>query len=456
MRRGGDKALEAETGRFPSFLRVGWVFLSGVSHVGRMEVKPASHPPLFPVSDPALIPSICRLILVVLLLTVSGCTGPAYFSPSGAELIPPPAPSEVETVLFLVGDPGDAMGHTSPVMERLRQDVEWWSGQLEADSSVAIVVLGDIVYPLGMNPPDSEEWPRDTSVVMTQLRLVSGPQARAKGTRIYFIAGNHDWGLREDFEGYVRLRRLEEFIEEFRTETDLPAFLEPPAGSGGPFVVDWGSHHRLILLDTAWWLLAADYAAQTEVLQGIQEAFASAGDRELLILAHHPFHSAGPHGGGFPFWEAAGLRYILHRSGAILQDVSSLPYRRLETGLRAIYAQYRLPQAFIGGHEHSLQILLGIDPLDPPYNLVSGSASKLSELTAVKNLVFGQAAPGYMRYVIERNGGVSIFVEAGDPEYLHCTEEEPERTRCMAEGLATFSTVFSRRIVDGVQNPRSR
>src|SRR5690606_7365855 len=96
----------------------------------------------------------------------------------------------------------------------------------------------------------------------------------------------------------------------------------------------------------------------------------------------------------FSFWETFGVRYVLFRSGAILQDISSRPYRELDSGLRSIFSRYDPPIAFIGGHEHSLQVIEGVEPTDPLYNIVSGSGSKLSSVGPVEGLVFGQTAPG--------------------------------------------------------------
>src|SRR5690606_3609827 len=116
--------------------------------------------------------------------------------------------------------------------------------------------------------------------------------------------------------------------------------------------LDWGHHYRIVMLDTAWWLLEGDQAARLEVLRGIEEAFATAGDRTLMLAAHHPFRSGGPHAGGFSFWSTLGVRYLLYRSGAILQDITSRPYRQLEAGLRDIFGRHGPPLAFMGGHEH--------------------------------------------------------------------------------------------------------
>jgi hypothetical protein len=384
-----------------------------------------------------------RVVVYALLAGGTACTHAPVSSPSGVELITPPPISEIESVLFLVGDAGEAKSHTSPVLEQLRRDIEAWSGALGRDSAVALLVLGDIIYPLGLNPPESEAFDSDTATVMAQVRLVSGPMATQWSTRAYFLSGNHDWGLEEDWEGFVRVGALQSFLVQARTATGALVELAPAAGTGGPVVLDWGRHHRLILIDTAWWLLD-NQGGHATVLKGIEDAFASAGEREIILAAHHPFKSGGPHGGGFSVWEALGVRYLLFRSGAILQDVTSRPYRDLEAGLRSIFDRYGVPLAFVGGHEHSLQVIHGVEPSDPRYSLISGAASKLSSLGPLDGLLFGQPAPGYMKLIIDRQGEVSVFVEAATEEFLHCPADEPARSTCMAEGLAAFSTVFSR------------
>jgi hypothetical protein len=379
-------------------------------------------------------------------LFLGGCGGQTVFTESGVFVIPSPPYEAVESVLFLLGDAGEARSQTSPLLERMRRDVEVWSERLEGDSSVAVLILGDNVYPRGLNPPGSSSYDNDTSIVMGQVRVVNGPWATARGTRAYFMAGNHDWGLREDWEGYVRLVELDNFLKAVRSTTGAAVEFVPTAGTGGPEVIDWGDRHRLVILETAWWLVERSSGAHQEVLREVEEAFSTAGDREIIIAAHHPFKSGGPHGGRFSFWETLGVRYVLFRSGAVLQDISSRPYRDLDIGLRAIFNEHGPPLAFIGGHEHSLQIIEGTEPMDPIYNIISGSGSKMSSVGPVDGLVFAQGAPGYMRLVIEKDGGVSVFVEATEPRYQHCPGGEPARTTCMEEGIAAFRTVFSKQL----------
>jgi len=383
---------------------------------------------------------------VALFLLAAACGGPTVNTPSGATLIPASEPAEVESVLFLMGDAGNAIPGRSPLLARMRADIEWWAGRLDRDSAVAVLILGDVIYPRGMHPPDDEEFPRDSAVAMGQIDLVAGPEASKRGARLWFMAGNHDWGLREDWPGYVRIRRLGDFVAAERARTGVLAELVPEAGSGGPVVIDWGTSFRLLLLDTAWWLLEGDEGSRGAVLEAIDEAFATAGDREIVMAAHHPFRSGGPHGGSFSFWETMGIRYVLFRSGAILQDISSRPYRELEVGLREIFTRHRVPLVFAGGHEHSLQILEAIESTEPRFNLISGSGSKLSSVGPVDGLVFGQSTPGYMRMVIEKDGGVTLFVIAADEQFQHCPGAEPARTECMAVAEEQYRTVYSRRL----------
>lgn len=379
------------------------------------------------------------------ILLIAGCSGtrPHFPEPS---FIPSPDPADIESVFFLVGDAGDAAMEWAPILTRMREDVEWWSERLGEDGSVVVLFLGDIVYPVGLHPPGSTEFARDSAVVMGQVELVGGPWALRRGARGYFMAGNHDWGLREDWAGFIRLRTLQEFLDRARARTGADVFLVPEAGTGGPFVVDIGRHIRLLVLDTAWWILDGGKLGLEDrptVFRGIREAMEDANGRHILIAAHHPFRAAGPHGGEFAFWRTLGIRYLLTRSGAMLQDLTSVPYRELERGLREIFAENDPPLVFIGGHEHSLQIFRSMEPTDPAFSAVSGAASKLTSIGVQSGMQFARSTPGYMRLLIDRNGGATIFVEAAPEQYLLCEGEDEERSACMAEGVSAYEVVHS-------------
>lgn len=390
-----------------------------------------------------------RTLCIALLAALSASCARQLITLPAPQAVPLPPAAEVERVIFLVGDAGEARVTHYPILTTLQTDIEWWAANLEADSAVAVLFLGDIIYPDGLHAPGTDQYPADSAIVMDQISLLAGPASVSRGARGYFIAGNHDWGLKQEWEGFVRLKTLEEFLEMGSATTGAHVALAPTAGTGGPEILDLGAHVRLLMLDTAWWLLDGGRLSlenRDDVLALIEEAMESAGDREVFFAAHHPFRSAGPHGGEFNFWRTFGARYLLARSGAILQDVTSLPYRELERGLRAIFERQGPPFGFIGGHEHSLQVFGSVRPTDPRFSIVSGSASKLSGIGAADGMYFARDWPGYMRLVVEKGGGMTLFVVGAPPEFQECPTSEPRRTECMAEGVAAFRTIHSQRL----------
>src|SRR5215210_3225525 len=116
----------------------------------------------------------------LLLMGWSGCSPPPNPALPVPDSVPTPNPQDVESVLFLIGDAGDALLNTSPTLARLRQDVDLWSGQLAADSAVAVLFLGDDRYPEGVRPVESSFYAGDTAVVLSQVRTVTGANALQK------------------------------------------------------------------------------------------------------------------------------------------------------------------------------------------------------------------------------------------------------------------------------------
>lgn len=374
-----------------------------------------------------------------LLLAGSAIACDTQDGPLPPDVASEPLPDSVESVVFLLGDPGQGRIATHPVLPRLQQDIERWSEHLGGDRGrVALLILGDIIYPDGLSAPEASGFPTDSARLEDQVELVAGPAARQAETRAFFLAGNHDWGQRGDWEGAVRLHRLAGFLERRRAR-GVHVHLEPPAGTGGPTVVDVGDHLRLVLLDTAWWLLEGERAAKQAVLDGVEEALASAGDRRVVMAAHHPFHSAGPHGELLTLGSTLGIRTLLARSGALLQDLSSRPYWGLREALVELGTRHRPPDVFAGGHEHSLQVLEPRRPGEPDLSVVVGSGSKLTDVGAAAGMLVGASSPGYGILYVLRDGTLRIQLEATPRTYLSCPEEDAD---CMDRGLEGFRTIW--------------
>ncbi len=389
------------------------------------------------------------LLLAASAAWLTGCGGEAPALPE-VPAAPPVGGEDVASVLFLFGDPGKARYLKYPILPKLAREVDTWSARLDRDSSVVVVALGDIIYPDGMRDPDpaSPAFEIDSLRVESHIDVVRGAGARSHGARLYFLAGNHDWGLAEDRVGTTHLKNLGRFIDRARARDDVNVDLVPEAGTGMPYVVDL-EHVRLVLLDTAWWIFDAEPNRKEAMLERVAEALATAGEREVIIAAHHPYASAGPHGGETTVWKDLGIRFLMARSGAMLQSLDSRVYGELHAGLQDVFARVERPLAFIGGHEHSLQVIRGDSATAPRYSMVSGSASKLTPVGWLPGMLYRRSAPGYMRVVVRKSGAVDLYVEAAPEQFLVCPDDPDaamDWERCMEEGVASYETVFSMRL----------
>lgn len=384
---------------------------------------------------------------MALLLLAAAVSTACRKPPPGVVLTPleEPTPDEVEMVVFLIGDAGEATPGRSPVLAHLRRDVEAWSAGLGRDSAVSVLYLGDVVYPSGIREPTHPGYTADTLRLRSQLDVLAGPNARRFSATGYFMAGNHDWGNLRGPAGLERIRNMTEHIEKSREEGLLVEFL-PDAGSPGPAVVDVRDWLRFVILDTHWWLQRQPEAEKRAFMEQVEEAMAGAGERHVVFAAHHPFASGGAHGGPLPIWEGLGVVWLLRQTGSLVQDLNSVVYRELLFGLKEIFARAGRPLVFAGGHDHSLQVLEDVSPDEPHWSVVSGAGSKLTDVAFVRGMRYGDDVPGYMRLTFLTDGRVYLHVEGTRPRFALCEVPEPELPRCMEEGLQAFETVFALRL----------
>lgn len=355
-----------------------------------------------------------------------------------------PDPANVYEVVFLMGDGGATLKDRTPLLLDLQRNIERWSMALASDSAVSLLLLGDNVYPAGVHDRSHPLFLRDSTRLFNQIYLVSGPRATRNSSVAFFLAGNHDWGNNTGQEGLERLRNMEELLENAKAAGFNVAML-PPAGSPGPVVRDPGNKVRIIFLDIHWFLQDRSALERSAFFDRVEEALRTAGDRHVIIAAHHPYRSAGPHGSLFPGARAAGLHFLLKASGTLVQDLNSEVYSELHSGLDSIFVRSAVPPLiFTGGHDHSLQVIVAEHPWEPSYSLVSGAGSKVSPITQAPGLRFGASRPGYMMLAFRKDGAVDLLVRAGDPDYLTCSSADAVRAaHCMKAGTESFTTVYS-------------
>jgi hypothetical protein len=383
---------------------------------------------------------VTRLLAGLLLLC--GCASRLPELP--ASQIAEPAAAEVESVVFLFGDAGYADARRDPILRRLGRDVERWSTSLARDSAVVVLFLGDIVYPLGLRH-DAAYFARDSAIVASQAGVLAGRSAREFGAIGYFLAGNHDWGEARNEAGLRRLLNLEEFLARRRAE-GVHVRLQPEAGQPGPAVIDLGAHTRLLLFDTAWWLLAESEYLKRRSFQQTEDAIRSASGRTIIVAAHHPYSSASAHGGLIPFWDRLGVRFLLNRAGAVLQDLNSVPYRELLRAMLRAFDEGQ-PLVFAGGHDHNLQVIAHDSFPKPRFSLVSGSGSKHTPVGHADGMLYRHAAPGYMKLVTHHSGRVDLFVVAApDAGYQRCSGEGDGLAACLDAADRAITTTFGMRL----------
>ena len=349
----------------------------------------------------------------------AGCGHGLYVRP-GLSNPSPAGPTETALRLVLIGDTGSAEIAAAagwPLGARLAQE-------LEADLQTTVVFLGDNVYPAGV--PATEGSPEaDTAARILDVQLA----ATATADDVLFVPGNHDWNDSQ-LGGLDRIRAQGRLIDKL-AGVKHPARLLPADGCPGPATVDIEQIVRLVVIDTEWLLIDDDPAhkpigADTGCSYGSPQAPASfdggltrksfyqtlAGelrsDAPVVLLAHHPLRSRGPHGGYLgagplpivvPF-----IRRLLRRR----QDFGSRMYDEMRSTIDEAVRAAGAPLVVVaGGHEHNLQVF---DSPSIIYYLVSGAGSKTSGSGRSSTTMFKAGVHGYMRLDFLAAGRVLLAV----------------------------------------------
>ncbi|MGQ0561320.1 MAG: metallophosphoesterase [Gemmatimonadota bacterium] len=309
-----------------------------------------------------------------------------------------PAPADIETTLFLIGDAGepDPRATGAPLDSMVRQAAQ-------APERTIVVFLGDNVYPEGVPQEGRAEW------ADARRRLEAQVNAVPRGARGIFVPGNQDWAGETPF-GLYSIRLQERMITELAGGRDIRML--PGNGCPGPVSFDAG-RLRLVALDTQWWL--QDYIVRdaqsrcpTEVASvtaKLREQIEPRGDNRVVIVAgHHPLMTGGPHGG------YCGVSGPFRRFGRRSQDIVSTLNRTMRDSLESAFIDHP-PLAYAAGHEHNLQVLRGGRSVD--YLLVSGAGSESKVSCAVQlreSEYVSQHRTGFMRLDVMKGSGVLLRV----------------------------------------------
>jgi hypothetical protein len=351
------------------------------------------------------------------LLAIAAC---ARTPPPGGA-VPALASDRLSVQLYLIGDAGAPNPGGDPVLQAL-------SRELKADQSRSVVVfLGDNIYPKGLPQPDQPERREAERRLSAQIATV-----RNAGAAGYFVLGNHDWA-RHTPDGWAAARRQEQFID---SAGGGQITLKPQGGCPGPSVADIGARLRLVLLDTQWWLhtgpkprdptSSCPTDSESEIVDSLHGSVSRAGNRLVVVVAHHPLRTGGVHGGYFGWKDhvfplrlvASGLWLPLpligslypaaRQNGISRQDLGSPAYQRLIAGFSRAFARAS-PALYAAGHEHNLQVIAG-GPAR--LELVSGGGyyGHSDRAVAVEGTKFVRKASGFARLDVPLTGPARLAV----------------------------------------------
>jgi hypothetical protein len=317
-----------------------------------------------------------------------GPGGPPFISPKGHSLWRTAGALGARTPAYRVILIGDA-GATRPEESTL-SDLGLWAEDLPDDTTV--VFLGDNLYPRGLGEDDE----RGQGILLQQLR--------ATRARKLFVPGNHDWG---DVRASAKtLGRQERFVDGFR---ESPAAFQPKGGCPGPALetlaapggrLARGLH--VIAIDLDWWLLDAEdrppcagVAGERDFLRALAKALRERAGDHVIVAAHHPLRTGGPHGGyGRGFWTRR-LIDLAELFGIVVQDVDGEVYQRMVRRLVPALAK-NAPLVYAAGHDHGLQVIEGRDTAGTLVVSGAGSPRNISTVTAIAGTLFAHAHPGFI------------------------------------------------------------
>jgi hypothetical protein len=407
------------------------------------------------------------LLHVTLAVAAAGCSYSEPYVKYRRRIAPtaPPA-AQVDHRLLLIGDAGDADPDGEPSLQLMARHMR----ALPERTTVAF--LGDNVYERGMpaeEPTILDGAAQVANVILpkvfdsrqeaerclnAQIDVVRGTSARA-----IFIPGNHDWDPL-DVTGWTRLLQQESFIRASARQ-NVDVTMLPEGGCPGPVSVRLGKHGTLVALDTQWWLAFdpkskptpennptnCPYTTEQQVIDAfIAELVKAANEKRwVVVAAHHPLNSRGPHGGFVePLTHLFPMRFLRHyvpwylewlpmpglgtfavlarqRFSPSPQDASNSKNEYLRAVLRDAMEEAEKrgapALAYAGGHDHSLQVFRS--QRGPRYALVSGlgSSSRASEVGKTNNTLFAHANPrhaGFMQIDFLENGQVRLAVIEAD------------------------------------------
>jgi len=293
--------------------------------------------------------------------------------------------------------------------ERLTQFEQLVNNE-EGDAKYTLLLLGDLKQ-------DNRE---KETVLLSFIKKL-----KTSGINVLSVTGDHDW----DDSGYYGLDTVSALQQHFKTEIGSNIFI-PKKDCPGPYVKDIGDNIRIIGLNSQWWLhpyrkvLPTDSECENilkvQILEELNEAIETAGNRKVIIVAHHPITSGGVYGGNsnligqlFPykhnnpddhtFLPFYGTFYHCYRQNiGSSQDFSSLEYKQYIKDIETVLYNHE-DVVICSSHEYDLQLL----KINNNYQIISGNFLKSGQVNRIGNTIYKNKKTGFVKLEISLKKEVS-------------------------------------------------
>ncbi len=322
------------------------------------------------------------------------------------------AQDSIEARIVLIGDAGQLTNGRQPVVDAVKNNIL-------LNKKTTVIYLGDNLYKEGLPDNTLPTFALAKAPLDSQINIAAGTDAK-----VFFIPGNHDWSNGGD-NGYQSIIRVQNYIDVLSNNNVI---MQPRDGCPGPVATKISSNVVLIMIDTQWWLqeadkpgIESDCPAKTkeEVVIQLEDLFQKNSDKLIILAAHHPFKSYGPHGGYFtlkqhifPFTDinpkyyfplpVIGSIYPLTRAVfGTAQDIKHPLYQNMINSIEKVTNQYN-NVIYVSGHEHTLQYIVD----SSHHYIVSGSGSKSNRVSKGKNSLFASSKNGFATLDITKSKNV--------------------------------------------------
>lgn len=367
-----------------------------------------------------------RLLLLLMVAGLASCRiTHTYYSKENSNWQQTPSPTDqhIKYQVFLIGDAGEpAKNGLDPVLGLLHSKLQI------AGKNSAVIYLGDNIYHAGL--PDTNDPKRADAErrINEQLDIL-----KDFGGMPVFIPGNHDWGYSLKELHSERVKRENAYIDSYLGGKIIYA---PENGCPGPKVIDLSGNLALLVIDPDW-LIEEAYREGTacgigevEFNKQLADAVAAAKGKNIIVAAHQPLFSTGPHSGYvgwkphfFPLTDfnkklyvplpVLGSIYALVRAvGLSHQDLHNKHYKKyIKTMLTALNGTPNV--VYVAGHEHTLEYFAHDANL---HEVLSGAGSKKSIIRKRKTLGFGAYSKGFA--VVKYYDNNEVWVEYWTPDQV--------------------------------------